>query len=157
MTESKFAVYNIARRFGDKKTSLIVLIMAFTFSCGVAGDAAKATDQTKLQGVWLGQTESQNGTKKNVSYRYVFKGDKLSFTDETGKEIKYLFKLDTVANPRLIIIQPTDTVTHSTPVSVAYALDGDSLKIVVAPEGLRPTEISDKNNQELITCKRKGS
>jgi len=36
-------------------------------------------------------------------------------------------------------------------------LDGDSLKIVVAPPGLRPTEISDKNNQELIICKRKGS
>jgi hypothetical protein len=65
--------------------------------------------------------------------------------------------LDTTGNLKFIIIQPGEKLTNSTPVSVAYELNGDSLKIVVAPEGLRPTEISDKNNQELIICKRKGS
>lgn len=59
----------------------------------------------------------------------------------------YSFKLDTSSNLKLIIIQPNDTPTKSTPVSVAYELSGDSLKIVVAPPGLRPTEISDKDNQ----------
>ena len=138
------------------KTSLIILVLACALSCGV-GDAAKSTDQANLQGVWLAQSESQNGIKKNVSYLYVFRGDKLSFRDETGKEMKYSFKLDTTSNLKLIIIQPEETLTNSTPVSVAYELDGDSLKIVVAPPGLRPTEISDKNNQELIICKRKRS
>jgi len=71
--------------------------------------------------------------------------------------MNYSFKLDTIGNLKLIIIQPEEKLTNSTPVSVAYELDGDSLKIVVAPPGLRPTEISDKNNQELIICKRKGS
>lgn len=71
--------------------------------------------------------------------------------------MKYSFKLDTSGSLKLITIQPADTLTNSTPVSVAYELDGDLLKIVVAPPGLRPTEISDKNNQELIICKRKGS
>ena len=126
-------------------------------SCGVAGDAARSTDQARIQGTWLAQTESQNGIKKNVAYQYVFKGDKLTFRDETGKEMKYSFRLNTTGNLKLIIIQSEDTLTNSTPVSVAYELDGDSLKIVVAPPGLRPTEISDKNNQELIICKRKGS
>lgn len=126
-------------------------------SCGVRGDAEKSTDQANIQGVWLAQTESLNGIEKNVTYQYVFKGDKVTFTDETGKEMKYSFKLDTASNPKFLIIQPEDTLTNSTPVSVAYELDGNSLKIVVAPPGLRPTEISDKNNQELIICKRKGS
>lgn len=139
------------------KTSLIILLLIFVMSCGVTEDAAKSTDQANIQGAWLAQTESQNGIKKNVSYLYVFNGDKLTFTDETGKEMKYSFKLDTTGNPKLLIIRPEDTLTNSTPVSVAYELDGDSLKIVVAPPGLRPTEISDKNNQELIICKRKGS
>ena len=139
------------------KTSLIILVIVCAMSCGVAGDAAKSTDQANIQGVWLAQSESQNGIKKNVSYLYVFKGDKVTFVDETGKEMKYSFKLDTTGNPRLIIIQPEDTLTNSAPVSVGYELNGDSLKIVVAPPGLRPTEISDKNNQELIICKRKGS
>ena len=139
------------------KTSLIILVLVCAFSCGVAGDAAKATDQANIQGVWLAQSESQNGIKKNVTYQYVFRGDKLTFTDETGKEMKYSFKLDTTSNLRLIIIQPEETLAHSTPVSVAYELAGNSLKIVVAAPGLRPTEISDKNNQELIICKRKGS
>ena len=138
------------------KTSLILLVLVCALSCGVAGDAAKSTDQANLQGVWLAQSESQNGIKKNVSYLYVFRGDKLTFRDETGKEMKYSFKLAT-GNLKLIIIQPEETLTNSTPVSVAYELDGDSLKIVIAPPGLRPTEISDKNNQELIICKRKVS
>lgn len=124
-------------------------------SCGVAGDEAKPVDQIKIQGVWLAQTESQNGMVKKVNYTYVFKGDKLSFTDETGKEMKYLFHLDTNNNPRLITIRPEDTLTKSEPVRVAYALAGDSLTIVVASQGLLPTAISDKNNQELIVCKRK--
>jgi uncharacterized protein (TIGR03067 family) len=139
------------------KTSLIILILVCALSCGVAGDAAKFTDQAKIQGVWLAQSESQNGIKKNVSYRYVFKGDKLTFTDETGKEVKYSFKLDTTSSLKLIIIQPDETLNIPTPVSIAYELTGNSLTIVVAPPGLRPTEISDKNNQELIISKRKGS
>jgi len=139
------------------KTSLITLVFVCTLWCGVAGDAPKSTDQANIQGVWLAQSESQNGIKKNVTYQYIFRGDKVTFTDETGKEMKYSFKLDTTSNLKLIIIQPVDTLTNSTPVSVAYELAGNSLKIVVAAPGLRPTEISDKNDQELIICKRKGS
>ena len=137
------------------KASLIIMVLVCTLSCGVAGDAPKSTDQANIQGVWLAQSESQNGIKWNVTYQYVFSGDTFTFTDETGKEMKYSFKLDITGNPKLIIIQPKDALTNSTPVSVAYELAGDSLKIVVAPAGLRPTEISDKNNQELIICKRK--
>ena len=137
------------------KTSFIILVIVFAFSCGDAGDAAKSTDQANIQGTWLAQSESQNGIKKVVTYLYVFRGDKITFTDETGKEMKYSFKLETTGNLKLITIQPEGTLANSTPVSVAYELDGDSLKIVVAPAGSRPTEISDKNNQELIICRRK--
>ena len=138
------------------KTSLIILLLVCALSCGNAGDAAKSTDQANLQGAWLAQSESQNGKTWNVSYQYVFRGDKLFFTDETGKEVTYSFKLDTTGSLKFIIIQPDETLNISAPVSVGYELVGDSLKIVVAPPGLRPTEISDKNNQELIICKRKG-
>lgn len=138
------------------KTSLIILTLVCTLSCRFTQDEAKSTDQEKIQGTWLGESESQNGIKKDVSYLYVFKGDKVTFTDETGKKITYSFKLDTIGNPKFIIIQPEETLTDSTTVSVGYELNGDSLKLVVAPPGLRPTEISDKNNQELIICKRKG-
>ena len=133
------------------KTSFVILVLVGALSCG----AAKSIDQANIQGAWLALTESQNGAKRNVSYLYVFKDDKLTFTDETGKEMKYSFKLDTASNLKLIIIRPEETLTNSTPVSIAYELDGNSLKIVVAPPGSRPTEISDKNNQELIICKRK--
>ena len=139
------------------KTSLITLVLVCASLCGIAGSAPKSTDEADIQGVWLAQSESQNGHKKDVTYQYVFRGDEVIFRDETGKEMKYSFKLDTTGNLKLIIIQPVDMVTDTTSVSVAYELDGDSLKIVVAPPGLRPTEISDKNNQELIICKRKGS
>lgn len=139
------------------KISLILLVIVCALSCGVVSNSAKSTDQSNIQGTWLAQSESQNGIKKVVTYLYVFRGDKVTFTDETGKEIKYSFKLETTGNLKLITIRPEETLAISTPVSVAYELDGDSLKIVVAPPGLRPTEISDRNNQELIICKRKGS
>lgn len=137
------------------KTSLITLVLVCSSLCGIAGDAPKSSDQANLQGVWLAQTESQNGHKKNVTFQYVFRGDKVTFKDENGKEMKYSFKLDTASKLKLITIWPVEKLTNSTPVSVAYELDGDSLKIVVAPAGSRPKEISDKNNQELIICKRK--
>ncbi len=137
------------------KPSIIILIFLFILSCGVVRNASKSNDQAKIQGVWLAQTESINGIKKDVSFMYVFKEDKITFTDETGKEVNYFFKLDTNSNPKLIIIQPEEMLSDSKPVSVAYELDRDLLKIVVAPTGLIPLEISDKNNQELIICKRK--
>ena len=137
------------------KTSLITLILFCASLRGIAGDAPKSSDQANIQGIWLAHSESQNGRKKNVTYQYVFKGDKLTFRDETGKEMKYSFKLETASKLKLITIRPEETLTNSTPVSVAYELDGDSLKIVVAAPGSRPTEISDKSNQELIVCKRK--
>ncbi|MBS1511878.1 MAG: hypothetical protein JST86_13610 [Bacteroidetes bacterium] len=139
------------------KAAIFILVLVYALSCGVTGDAAKSTDQANIQGIWLAQSESQNGITKNVSYQYDFSGNKLSFRDETGKEMKYSFKLDTAGNIKLLIIQSEEAHADSTPVSVGYELIGDALKIVVAPPGMRPAAISDKNNQELIICKRKGS
>lgn len=90
-----------------------------------------------------------------MDYKYVFRGDEFTFTDESGKEAKYSFTLNTASNPKLITIQPDEPLANSNPVSVAYELDGESLILVIADPGSRPTEISDKNNQELIVCKRK--
>lgn len=137
------------------KTWVITLVLVCASLCGIAEDAPKSSDQARIQGVWLAQSESLNGHTRKVTYQYVFKGDKLTFKDETGKEMKYSFMLETASNLKLITIRPAAALTNSTPVSVAYELDGDSLKIVVAPPGSRPTEISDKNNQELIVCRRK--
>lgn len=139
------------------KIYLVICLFVCALSCAVSRDAAKSTDQANLQGAWVAQTESQNGKTWNVSFLYVFKGDKLFFTDETGKEVAYSFKLDTTGSLRFIIVQPDETLNISAPVHIAYELNGDSLTIVIAPAGFRPTEISDKNNQELIICKRKGS
>lgn len=103
----------------------------------------------------MAQSERQNGRKRQVTYQYVFSGDTITFKDETGKEVKYSFTLETASNLKLMTIRPQETLANATPVSVAYALDGDTLKIVVAPPGARPTEISDKNDQELIIATRK--
>ncbi len=137
------------------KTTIFALALVCALIRGIAADAPKPPDQASIQGIWLAQTESQNGHKKKVTYQYVFRGDKVTFKDESGKEMKYSFKLDTASNLKLLVIQPAESLTNSTPVSVAYELAGDSLTIVVAAPGSRPTEISDKNNQELIICKRK--
>ena len=97
------------------KASLIILALVCALSCSVGGNPAKSNDQANLQGTWLAQSESQNGIKKNVSFLYIFKGDTITFIDETGKEMKYSFKLDSIGNPKLITILPVDTPTNSTP------------------------------------------
>ncbi len=153
-----FTIFSTIKCFGNMiiiKPSIIILILLFILSCGVVRNAPESNDQAKIQGVWLAQTESVNGIKKDVSFMYVFKEHKITFTDETGKVVNYFFKLDTNSNPKLIIIQPEEMLSDSKPVSVAYELHRDLLKIVVAPPGLIPLEISDKNNQEFIICKRK--
>jgi uncharacterized protein (TIGR03067 family) len=137
------------------KLYIIIPILFCALSCSIGSRVPKATDHANLQGVWLAQTESQNGVTKKVSYLYVFNEDTVAFTDETGKHVKYFFKLDTAANLKLMNIRPVDKSMDSTAVSVGYDLRGDFLKIVVAPPGSRPADISDRNNQELIICKRK--
>lgn len=136
------------------KYSLTTLMLFCSSLCGCAGNPLRPTDRANLQGVWLAQTESQNGRTKDVTYQYVFRGDRLTFTDETGKEMKYSYQLETAGQLKLIAIRPEDTSGDPTPVSVAYELRGDSLKLVIAPPGLRPTDLSDKNDQELIVCRR---
>lgn len=141
------------------KTSLTSLVLAGLALCGVAlsGCAARGAmcaDRAGLQGTWLGHTESLNGHTKSVDFRYVFSGDRVTFRDETGMETTYTFTLNAGDGLTFLTIVPASP-PNSTPVSVAYALDGDSLTLVVAPPGSRPTDISDRNNQELIVCRRK--
>src|SRR5690348_7622598 len=98
----------------NSRTSLVALVLVCAPLCGIAGDAPKSSDQTDLQGIWLARSESQNGHERSVTYQYVFKGNTLTFTDETGKAMKYSFELDTTSNPRLITIRPEDTADNST-------------------------------------------
>jgi uncharacterized protein (TIGR03067 family) len=135
--------------------SFILFILVCALSC--TEDVTKSTDQENIQGEWLAQTESVNGITKNVSYLYAFNGDTVSFTDETGKMMKYSFNLDTTGPLSYMLIRPEGAAVNSKPVSVAYNLKADTLTLVIAPEGLRPTEMTDKNNQELIISTRKKS
>ena len=139
------------------KTAILSLVLACAPLSSLAGSAPKSTDQETLQGVWLAQTESRNGHTKKVDYQYTFKGDEVTFRDETGKETKYRFTLETGGNPRLIALKSPDAPADTAPVKVAYALNRDALTIVIAPAGSRPMEMSDRNDQELIVCKRKSS
>lgn len=132
-------------------------LVASALLIGVQAHAKALDDRANIQGVWLAQKESLNGKSKQVNFRYVFNGDKVTFTDETGREEKYTFKLDPMRKPKLCLIWPIGGDKKSKPVAVGYRLNGNSLILIVAPEGKRPRDISDKHGQELIVCARKGS
>lgn len=137
-----------------RKNALMAMALVSAGACGCAGHLPDRSDHENIQGVWLAQSESQNGHTRNVAYQYVFSGDTLAFKDETGNEMKYSFKLDAADALKLITIWPMPPLASSSPVSVAYELVGDSLTLAIPPAGLRPTELSDKNDQELIVCTR---
>jgi uncharacterized protein (TIGR03067 family) len=137
------------------KTPFLTLLLTCAPLYALAGSAPESTDQEALQGVWQAQTESLNGHTRKVEYQYTFKGDEFTFRDENGKETKYRFTLETAGNPKLIALKTPDAPADSASVKVAYAVDRDALTIVIAPAGSRPTEMSDRNDQEVIVCKRK--
>ena len=137
------------------KLLLNLWILLFCFSCNSARLSNKSSDYLNLQGIWLAETESQNGIKKNVTFQYNFSGNLLTFTDETGQTVKYNFELGKIKNLKVINIIPEGSPKDSKSVSVGYELKSNLLKIVVAPSGLIPLDISDKNNQELIISRRK--
>jgi uncharacterized protein (TIGR03067 family) len=137
------------------KLLLNLWILLFCFSCNSARLSNKSSDYLNLQGIWLAETESQNGIKKNVAFQYNFNGNLLTFTDETGQTVKYNFELGKIKNLKVINIIPEGSPKDSKPVSVGYKLKSNLLKIVVAPPGLIPLDISDKNEQELIVSRRK--
>ena len=137
-----------------KSTLIILMLMCACFTACVA-HAPTSSDQALLQGTWLAHSESQNGQSKPVVFQYLFTRDTLTFTDEHGKQVNYAFALVPHTSPKLLNIWPEGSPASASPVSVAYELNGDSLKIVVAPPGSTPTDISDNHHQELISCRRK--
>lgn len=137
------------------KTALASLLLTCSCLSGCAGHASTSADQARLQGAWLAHSESQNGQSKDVVFQYVFSGTTLTFTDETGQQMKYSFAVVADNTPKLLAIWPEGSPADTPPVRVAYELSGDSLTIVVAPPGSIPADISDKHDQELISCRRK--
>lgn len=132
----------------------VIFMFAFTASCALIGGTLKTSEDAQIRGVWLAQTESQNGHKRNVDYRYDFTGDILIFRDETGAKVNYPYILETENGLNFIAIRPEGAPANSPRIKVAYEIKGNTLILVIAPEGSTPTEISDKNDYELIVCKR---
>lgn len=149
---------------GPMKTWSLSLMLLFPAACTTFAEAPQATraavtpaatDHARLQGLWLAQTESLNGRTWAVTYTYAFAGDTLAFTDETGKVVDYAFTLDPAATPKVMHLRPVEAPVDTAPVPVAYAIEGDVLTLVIAPAGSRPTELSDRDDQELIVSRRK--
>ena len=95
------------------KNSLFLSLLIFTASCGSHEKAATSNDQANIQGVWLAETESVNGVKKDVDFQYIFQGNQLSFIDETGKEMKYTFTLDTTGQTPWMFAWSLDVAAFS--------------------------------------------
>lgn len=137
------------------KTTMFTLAMAFVAVCGFGGNSAKAGDLENIQGTWTLETMSLNGkVMPRVSIVYVFKGETLIVGAGTGKDDKVAtFTLDVTAKPNVMIVQRAEHLPDAKPERTPYELDGDTLRMVIASHGDRPTEISDKGHL-LFTLKR---
>ena len=138
------------------KTSFIMLVLAGVSACSIAADMPKSADQAHIQGIWVAQSGSNNGQKEDVAgCQYIFSGDRFTIRSVVGIEEHFSFKLDTTSIPKSFVLQPERTITNATYCSVAYELNGYTLRVAIACPGSHPTSISDTNNQELIVLKRK--
>ena len=132
------------------KTTINTLILALVAVCGLGAASAIAGDQESIQGTWTLETATVDGMAlPNASAEYGFTGETLTMRAGDGKEQKSTFKLDTTAQPKVMVVEH-DAKPDRTP----YELNGDTLKLAFPPPGEQSKEVSDKG-QVLFTLKRK--
>ncbi len=113
----------------------------------------KQPNQSKLQGTWGAVTYVQNGqgegeapiAPEDSAIRFVFKGDEflLLASGNAGESPKGTFKVGTSGKAKTIdlIYPPESNEAGGQTMSGIYEIDGDTLKITYAPDGVkRPSE-----------------
>ena len=132
------------------------LFLVFIFSCvcgiGLCDDANKA-DQSKIQGKWVVTSATANGHSLDMKGSYTFTGPKLVIEAEEGK-MEFSFKLDDSTKPKRLIAKPKEEPKDAEMCPLAYDFSGELLLIAVGNPGKPPKDISDKNDQTLLTLKR---
>lgn len=107
----------------------------------------KPTDQSRLQGTWGAVAFLQDGQRgdepiapEDAAIKYIFKGDQFTLlaSGNAGETPKGSFKLGSRGKARTIdlIFPPDSNGTKGQTMSGVYELDGDTLKVTYAPQGV---------------------
>jgi uncharacterized protein (TIGR03067 family) len=122
----------------------------------VQGDAT-AEELKKLQGTWVVKSATHDGKPANEMKmgHVVFSNDQLTVQASDGKTQKYTFKIGLNQKPKVMELIPEKAVANAAAGNVIYELDGDNLKICIAPPDRRPTEFTDKGAVLILLTRKK--
>jgi uncharacterized protein (TIGR03067 family) len=129
-----------------RMSSLVLMTGALLVAANNPKDDKKAkTDLDKFQGSWLGVEITYNGEQapKEAAekIKLTVKGDKWTFEQVDGNELKGTLKLDEKKKPKELDATTDDGRT----ILGIYEVDGDKLKLCYAePGGERAKEFSSK-------------
>jgi uncharacterized protein (TIGR03067 family) len=141
----------------------ILAILSALASVAIAGDADDE-EMKKLEGTWKFVSLESDGEQApgNViaTWRWVVRGNEITWRDPTEDETKTSFKVDTSKSPKSIDLTAVDGKEKGKMFKCIYLLEGERLKICV-PEGrrasvnpARPEEFSGGKGMSLMVLER---
>ena len=140
---------------------LACLVAALTIGRAGAQDDAAKREMKKLEGIWATVSIEAAGEKvtdkdKIKTRKLTTKGDK--YTLKVGDEtVEGTIDINPTKKPKTIDVKPASGSNKGKTLLGIYELDGDSLKICLAPPGKdRPTAFSTaaEDGQQLVVYKR---
>ena len=110
-------------------------------------------DDRSIQGEWLVTSAEENGRPKegDIGFKAIFTGDKLTLQRDKQDAFALKYKLDATQKPRAI--DTSHEIDPGKPIIQlgAYALDGDTLRLCLAPAGRpRPPKIETKQGDGVV-------
>jgi RNA polymerase sigma factor (sigma-70 family) len=116
------------------------------------------SDQAKLQGTWTITAVEVGGQPSEglKGGKVVFAGDKVTVEKEGKEKQESTFKLDPFAKPKAADFTPLSGPNKGATFPGIYALDGDTMKLCLALEERRPTELATQPGRKgtLLVLKR---
>ena len=140
------------------RTRWRAVLLIFTFSIllatdlGAKEDSPVPDDQT-IQGSWIVTSAEGEGKPRpdDIGLKATFAADKLTFQRDDQDAFGIKFKLDSTQKPKAI--DTSHELDPGRPIIQlgAYALEGDTLKLCLAPAGKpRPAKLETKPGDGLV-------
>jgi uncharacterized protein (TIGR03067 family) len=134
-----------------KVSARLLLLIGLATVSGCMRDDLKS-DEDRLQGPWIVMSLEVNGKPEYTFGTVTFADDRFDFKNK-NRDGKAQFRLDSTQSPKEIDL----TNRAGSPTYGIYSLEGETLKICLAPQGgERPKEFASKprSGQSLFVLKR---
>jgi uncharacterized protein (TIGR03067 family) len=125
-----------------------ITFLALAVSTSAGQDKAGTSDKDKFQGAWSVSSSTKDGKEmpadKIKGVKIVFEGDKV-LVKSADKDEEASYKLDSSKKPKQF-----DLTLPGEMLPGIYDLDGDTLKIALGENKMRPKDFNGKDDSNIL-------